>query len=135
MRSRVVIADADKMLLAVYRAFLAAEGYETVTVTNGLACLEALKEADTSMLVIDPDIPWGGGGIAALMREKTDLPAVPVLFLTSHPESVTEAILPPSQYAILIKPVAPATVVGIVRTLAERPVTSVEKECVAGAVN
>lgn len=121
MRSQVVIADSDEMLLAVYKAFLAAEGFDAVTVNNGLDCLEAMKKAGTCMLVIDPEIPWGGGGIVALMREQTDLPAVPVLFLTSHPEAVTEAVLPPSRYAILIKPVAPTTVASFVRTLAETP--------------
>jgi DNA-binding NtrC family response regulator len=131
MRSRVVIADTDQMLLAAYRAFLAAEGYDTVTVSNGLDCLEALKEADTSILVIDPEIPWGGGGIAALMREQTDLPVVPVLFLTSHPEAVTEAILPPSRYAILLKPVAPSTVARLIHTLAEKPPNPVMREYVA----
>jgi DNA-binding NtrC family response regulator len=114
-----VIADADELLLAVYRAFLAAEGYDAVTVNNGLDCLQAMKKAETGMLVIDPEIPWGGGGIAALMGE--DLPAVPVLFLTRHPEAVAEASLPPSRYAILMKSVSPAVVCNIVRTLTARP--------------
>jgi DNA-binding NtrC family response regulator len=121
MRSRVVIADADELLSAVYRAFLAAEGYDAETVNNGLDCLQAMKKAETCMLVIDPEIPWGGGGIAALLGEDAELPAVPVLFLTRHLEAVTEASLPPSRYAILMKPVAPAMVCNIVRTLKARP--------------
>jgi DNA-binding response OmpR family regulator len=128
MRSRIVIADSDELLLAVYRAFLAAEGYDAITVTNGLDCLEALKKTETCMLVIDPEIPWGGDGIAALMREDSDLPAVPVLFLTRRPEAVTEASLPASRYAILMKPVAPAIVCRIVHALAARP--AIKEFCV-----
>jgi DNA-binding response OmpR family regulator len=131
MRSQVVIADSDRMLLAVYKAFLAAEGFDAITVTNGLDCLEALKKVGPCLLVIDPDIPWGGGGIVAMMREQTDLPVVPVLFLTSRPEAVTEAVLPPSRYAILIKPVAPTTVASFVRTLAERPLIVSRNELVS----
>ena len=131
MRSQVVIADSDEMLLAAYRAFLAAEGFDAVTVTNGLDCLGALKKNDPCLLVIDPDIPWGGGWIVAMMREHADLPVVPVLFLTSRPESVTEAVLPPSRYAILLKPVAPTTVASFVRTLAETPLSVARNELIS----
>jgi DNA-binding NtrC family response regulator len=118
MRSRVVIADSNELLLAVYRSFLVAEGFEAVTVTNGLDCLRAMKEAAPCVLVIDPEILWGGSGVLALMRDEDDIPAVPVLILTMHPETVTERTLPSSRYAVMIKPVAPTTVAGIVRTLA-----------------
>ena len=66
MRSQVVIADSNEMLLAAYRAFLSAEGFEAVTVTNGVDCLAAMREAKPCVLVIDPDMPWEND------REKTD---------------------------------------------------------------
>ncbi len=120
MRARVVIADANEVLLAVYRAFLATEGFETVTVTNGLDCLRVLRSAAPAALVIDPEILWGGSGVLALLREHKDFPSVPVLILTTRPEAVTEKLLPSSQYSVLIKPVSPTTVAGIVRALVER---------------
>lgn len=119
MRSRVVVADANEMLLAACRAFLTAEGFEVVTVTNGLDCLEALRHGDPCALVIDPEIPWGGFGVLNLMHEASDVPSVPVLILTSHPELITESVLPSVEYTLLIKPVTPSTVARFVQTLVE----------------
>ena len=93
MRPRVLIADPDELLLAAYRAFLTTEGIEAVTVTNGPDCLAALRESPPAVLIV-----------------------------TSNPARVTAAARP-TDYALLIKPVAPALLARIVRTLMEsRPV-------------
>jgi CheY-like chemotaxis protein len=118
MRLRVLIADPDEMLLAAYRAFLAGEGVEVRTVTNGLECLDALRHGRPDVLVLDPDLRWGSGlDVLALLGE--DVPAAPVLILTSRPEQVAESAVPVRDYALLIKPVPPAVVAGVIGTLAE----------------
>jgi CheY-like chemotaxis protein len=118
MRLRVLIADPDEMLLAAYRAFLAGEGVDVRTVTNGLDCLDALRRGQPDVLVLDPDLPRGSGlDVLAVLGE--NIPPVPVLILTSHPERVTESGVPLRDYALLIKPVPPAVVAGVMGTLAE----------------
>jgi DNA-binding NtrC family response regulator len=88
------------------------------TATSGLDCLTALRAERPDVLVLDPDLRSGGGlGVLALMGD--DVPAVPVLILTAHPEQVAESAVPLSDYALLIKPVPPAAVARLIRTLAE----------------
>jgi DNA-binding response OmpR family regulator len=119
MRLRVLIADPDKLLLAAYRAFLAAEGVQVVTVANGPDCLAALRQATPDVLILDPELPGEAGvGIMRRMREG-DVPAVPVLVLTAHPEVISEGGAPSHDYALLLKPVRSATVIGVIRSLAE----------------
>jgi DNA-binding response OmpR family regulator len=119
MKPRVVIADRDPLLLATYRAFLAAEGFDVVTARTGLECLEALRRGSLAACILDPDLPWGTGlGVLEVLREE-HLPCPPVLLLTSNPALVTEAAVPVRDYAVMLKPVCPATVAGVVRTLAD----------------
>lgn len=122
MRGHVLIADADELLVAAYRAFLVAEGFQVMAVNNALDCLEALRESPPLALVLDPDLPWGSGtGVLALMREGVEIPAVPVLILASSPTCLTDAVLPFADYAVLFKPVKPSTVAAVVRTLVDAP--------------
>jgi DNA-binding response OmpR family regulator len=119
MKMRVVIADRDEMLLAAYRAFLAAEGFEVATATSGAACLEALRQDETTVFVLDPDPPWDSGlGVLAKLREEK-LSCPHVLLLTANPSLVAESVVPDRDYALMIKPVPPATVASIVRGLTD----------------
>jgi DNA-binding response OmpR family regulator len=61
MRPLVVIADADEFLSSAYRAFLVAEGFEVIAVTSGLACIDVLRRQPVTVLILDPDLPWGSG--------------------------------------------------------------------------
>jgi DNA-binding response OmpR family regulator len=81
---RVLIADPDESLLAEYRGFLSREGFKVVTVLTGLECAARLRERVPDVLVLEPQLPWGGGdGVLAMMREVPDLAIVPVVLLTS----------------------------------------------------
>lgn len=108
------------MLRAAYQAFLTAEGLHALAVTNGGDCLAALRQAPPDVLIIDPELPEGAGGaLLDVLRQAGEAPAVRVLILTSHPETVTAEALPGSDYGVLIKPVPPATVAAVVRSLGE----------------
>jgi len=58
---RVLIADPDERVLTSYREFLWQEGFEVDTVTNAIDCVARLRERVPDVLVLDPDLPWGGG--------------------------------------------------------------------------
>ena len=57
---RVLIADPDESLMAEYREH-SREGFEIVTVPNGLECVDRLREQVPDVLVLEPQLPWGGG--------------------------------------------------------------------------
>ena len=67
---RVLMADPDESLQPVYREPLLQEGFELVTAVSGLECVARLRERVPDVLVLEPQLPWGGGdGVLAIMGE------------------------------------------------------------------
>ena len=116
---RVLIADADQALSESYQAALGERGYEVNLVTNGLECVSCLRTCPPHVLVLDPEIRWGGGdGVLALMREEHEVPAVPVLLHTSRGDDAVSADLDFPVVARASKPVPPEQMASIVRQTA-----------------
>ena len=83
MAVRVLVADPDEYLLRCYRHDLEQRGFQVVTVTSGLECIEKLRATDWDVLVMEPSLPWGGGdGVLAMMHETPDVRCVPVIIVT-----------------------------------------------------
>lgn len=120
---RVLMADPDESLLALYREPLLREGFELVTAASGLECLARLRECETDVLVLEPLLPWGGGdGILALMGEDPDLAVIPVMVLTTCRSAYTlngVTRFPVSDYHV--KPLAPDRLAGRLRRLLDHP--------------
>jgi DNA-binding response OmpR family regulator len=120
MRLKVLVVAGDEMLLAAYHAFLAGEGMETITARSRLDCLRALRSSAPDVLVLTPDLPWDSAlGVLEQMLEEPDVPTIPVLILTAQPEQIAASAVPIPDYALLLEPVSPATVAGLIRTLAD----------------
>lgn len=82
MKNRLMIANRDPEWLDVNQMFLGRLGYEVETCTDGLECLAKLRFEAPAMLVLDLDLPWGGGdGVLAWLREEREAPRVPVLLM------------------------------------------------------
>jgi CheY-like chemotaxis protein len=114
------MADGDTILLSLYRAFLMTEAIDVRTASTGLECLEQLRHWRPDVMVLDADLPWGAGaGVLEVMREDPTLPEVPVLLLAADPAAATEEAGALGDYALLIKPVPPSMLTGVIRTLAE----------------
>jgi DNA-binding response OmpR family regulator len=79
---RVLIADPDTDLLAAYcEAF--SESLELTTAVSGVDCFARLREQTPDVVVLEPDLPWGGGdGVLAVMHDDDALAAIPVMILT-----------------------------------------------------
>jgi DNA-binding response OmpR family regulator len=117
---RVLIADPDESLLALYREALACEGFEVATATDGLDCLAKLRSIALDVLVLDLELLWGGGdGVLARMHE-ADVPPTKVLVLSGRRDLdrlYHKAALANSEYQI--KPVPPDQLVERIRQLIE----------------
>lgn len=115
---RVLIADPDESLLAEYREH-SQEGFDVVTAPNGLECVDRLREQAPDVLVLEPQLLWGGGdGVLAVMHNDLDLTTVPVMILTSCTDPVILddiARFPISDFHP--KPLSPANLVSRVHTL------------------
>ena len=83
MYASLLIADADSKLSQLYVQFFSEFGFEVETASDGLECLDKLRQFKPHVLILDLDMPWGGGdGVLARMREDADLPRVPVVLVT-----------------------------------------------------
>jgi DNA-binding response OmpR family regulator len=117
------MADSDEALQPIYREALASEGFEIVAAYSGLECVARLRECVPDLLVLEPQLPWGGGdGVLAFMGEVPELATVPVIVLTSgrDPEAMSRvARFPVSGYHL--KPLAPKQLARTLRTLLDHP--------------
>jgi CheY-like chemotaxis protein len=99
------------------------EGFELVTAVSGLECVARLRERTPDVLVLEPQIPWGGGdGVLAMMGDVPQLAAVPVMVLTScrDPHVLDRvARFPISDYHL--KPLAPDRLAGRLHSLLNHP--------------
>jgi DNA-binding response OmpR family regulator len=118
MTLRVLLTDADTILLSIYRSFLVEQRFLVRTAATALECVDLLRRWRPDVLVLDAALPWGSGqGVLALMREDPDVPIVPILLLTTDPAEVGEDV-PGLDHTVLLKPVPSLVLVQAIRTLA-----------------
>ena len=120
---RVLMADPDESLPPVYRRHLSEDGFELVVAFSGLDCVARMRERAPDLLVLEPQLPWGGGeGVLAMMGEVPRLAAVPVMVLTScRDPRLMEAVsrFPVSDYQL--KPLAADRLAVRLRMLLRHP--------------
>lgn len=119
---RVLIADPDEYLVDSYRTCLEQHGFEVLVATNGLECVERLRNSAPDVLVLEPALPWGGGdGVLAMMREEPDVPRIPVIALTlGHDRGVLYRLAPFPIDDFQVKPLSGDRLVQRVRAVVKR---------------
>jgi two-component system, OmpR family, response regulator len=118
MPVRVLITDSDRSLLNTYGEFLSRAGFEVATACDGLECIRTLRAWEPDVVVLELNIPWGGGvGVLDLMRHSAELPHVPVVVLTSHwnESNADDALAYCLAESFDFKPLAPEQLARIVR--------------------
>lgn len=118
---RVLVADPDPCLANAYRRFLAGRGFRPGVANNALDCVNRLRTEVPDVLVLDPDLPWGGGGgVLALMREDNTVPLVPTLIHTwdKGPATFYDEVFPVVQQAA--KPLGLSQMEEEIRAVMER---------------
>lgn len=102
---RVLLADADDLLLDVVRSFLSAHGYEVRVANDGLACLALAREFAPAALVIDRDLLWGGTeGVLELMADELLLDKIAVILTVDAKLEAERCARANSPVACLEKP-------------------------------
>ena len=117
------MADPDESLQPLYRGPLFHEGFELDAATGGLECIARMREHVPDVLVLEPQLPWGGGeGVLAMMGEVPALATIPVMVLTScRDPRLLEAIarFPVSDYQL--KPLAADRLAARLRAILAHP--------------
>jgi len=89
----ILVVDDDAIVIKSCKRILEAEGYEVSTVPGADKALEALKNSDFDILLIDVKMPGRDG--MYLMREiKKNWPEIPTIVMSGYPtpETITEVL-------------------------------------------
>ncbi len=108
-RPHVVVADNDPIIRGVLRSLLARLGLELTAVADGAQAIQAASP-DTSMFLLDLDMPGGGGlGVCRALREQADYRNIPIAILTGyHDDDQRQRSLSAGATLFLTKPFNPA---------------------------
>jgi DNA-binding response OmpR family regulator len=83
MKATVLMADADAELCDLYQMFLGDYGFELETASDGLECLEKVRQIEPHAIILDAEIRWGGAdGVLAWLRQERRLRPIPVILTT-----------------------------------------------------
>lgn len=84
---RILVADADVPLLEIQQSYLWRHGHDVKIASNGLHCVDILHEFHPDVMVLNRELPWGGGdGVSKLMQEAPSMRHVPVILINDSPE-------------------------------------------------
>lgn len=79
--TKILLIDDEDMILEVLKAYFEKEGWDTLTVSNGIDALKEAKADDIDIIILDlmlPDI--SGEEVCRLIRKEND---VPIIMLTA----------------------------------------------------
>jgi DNA-binding NtrC family response regulator len=94
----LLVANSDNATSGLYNHYFSSVGYRVETVSDGLACLNRIRQGLPDMLLLDQELPWGGSeGVLACLREESVLAPMPViLFADVLPiQELSRLLVPP----------------------------------------
>ncbi|MGH8968193.1 MAG: response regulator transcription factor [Actinomycetes bacterium] len=105
----VVVADDDRDILDLVRFRLEREGLTVVPVTDGASALDACREQDPDLVLLDVMMPGMSGlDVCRALRDDNSLGDVPVILLTAKAqESDVAAGFDAGADDYIVKPFSP----------------------------
>jgi len=92
MTKRILLVDDEQDILDLLKYNLEAEGYETMTATNGLQALE-LAQNSPDLIILDVMLPGKDGWeVIRQLRQTESTKHIPVIFLTAKGGEVDEVV-------------------------------------------
>ena len=81
---KLLVAHSDHYLLEHLVLGLEQSGFSVYVANSGITCIEKLRNIKPEVLLLDPELLWGGGdGVLASMVVCPDLVSIPVLLLVT----------------------------------------------------
>lgn len=114
---KILAADDDLTLLEFYKALFSEAGFEIDTATDSAMAVQKYMDTKPDLLVLDVDMPAGGGKRAFTALRKLLQLGVPVIFVTGMPEKVQDFSLTEQKVSIFQKPVDGEALLAEVRRL------------------
>ncbi|HBB66380.1 MAG TPA: hypothetical protein DCZ93_03575 [Elusimicrobia bacterium] len=103
--AKILAADDDETMTAFYTALFGEAGHQVVIAADGAAALDVYLGFQPDLMVLDVDMPSGGGGrIFNIIRRVLQLKK-PVIFVTGLPEKARGLAATYRWVSVLQKPV------------------------------
>jgi len=121
MRPFLLVANGDETLTRSVQRILNRQGYHVEAASGGLECVAKLRQARPDVLVLDLDIPWGGGeGVLEWLAEdqRGARPGAILLSGTPPTEQIMHLLIPPVVH-YLQKPFSLRVLLRVVEPLAK----------------
>jgi DNA-binding response OmpR family regulator len=116
VRHKILIVDDDPLILELYTEILTKAGFEIRTAEDAACAVTRFQEFRPALVILDVDMPAGGGTkVFERLRIQLAVPT-PVLFSTATPSAV-EKLEKNANVRILKKPLTPGILIGAVKDL------------------
>ncbi len=137
MPARILIVDDDPDILEVTGFAVENAGFQTMFASDGLAALDAARQEQPELIVLDIGLPERDGlEVCREIRKSSD---VPILFLTARDDEVDRVVgLEIGADDYLTKPFSPRELVARIKAILKRsvpPATPAEQVLVQGKLN
>lgn len=101
----VLLVDDDPLILRIYEASLAAQGFRVETAADGLAAMKALRAVKPEIVVLDLMMPkFSGVEVLKFMRSQPDMATLPVIVLSNaYMDDLTRGASTSGAQKILLK--------------------------------
>lgn len=113
---KILVVDDDLTILELYKEILSKAGFEIQTAEDAIGAVTRFQEFKPALVILDVDMPAGGGKKVFERLRMQLLSPVPILFSTATPESV-ESLAKNLNVLVLKKPLTPGLLVGAVKDL------------------
>ncbi|MCM2268251.1 MAG: response regulator [Elusimicrobiales bacterium] len=118
---KILAADDDPAILEFYVSLFTDGGFEVQTAPDGASAMEKCLDFKPDLLVLDVDMPGGGGGRVFNLSRKILQLGLPVIFVTGLPEQVQHTALSEQKVSIFQKPVKGEALLAEARRLTSKP--------------
>ena len=129
-KETILVVDDEASIRRILETRLSMIGYQVVTACDGQEALEAFRQCNPDLVVLDVMMPkLDGYGVCQELRKESDVPIVMLTALGDVADRITGLELGADDY--VVKPFSPKELEARIRCVLRR----VEKESVAGIPN
>ena len=114
--AKVMAVDDDLYILDLYKTILMEAGYEVETAEDAMSCVAKFQEFKPDLLILDVEMPAGGGGKVFDRLRSLFMVTIPIIFSTGVPEKV-ERYASRDNVTVLKKPVNKETLLTEIKKL------------------
>ncbi|OGR53515.1 MAG: hypothetical protein A2049_01975 [Elusimicrobia bacterium GWA2_62_23] len=116
---RILAVDDDPAMVGYYKTLLPEAGYEVMAAMDATAALILFREFRPDLLVLDMQLPAGGGGQVFDIARGAGT-GVPVIFVTGLPGKAAEFMTSHAGVRVFAKPVDSNLLLACVAELLQR---------------